>query len=798
MKSVLKWILGISAGICAMSAVCLQSANVSADVEATAEHSATVTEINNEGLDNGNSFVMHLSEDAYMTAEGWSNKDYKWKNAEEVVDRATVDFTSVNLCNAPLDKNLSEYNFEEYIYIDGVTLAEFSKTNTYKLVANKRQRVNTISLDFSPNVLSEVNIVEIKTGCQLPTLTYSYLGTGEFSCIEIQEDAKFEKRSGAWREYFGGYEEGVEYNGSKDYFNRFLDTSYKGHTAVSLNSHTNFFAEHEIQGEKLEGNTALVSVSNTEAGNLMVLNFVNPINPDEFNRLNLRVYINHQIDILTYNADSITEESLGSALEAFTVGGGKFTYLQLNTALYVGDSNLVDTIVFKFVDDCQPQYRDGEILYDQNGEIIRDTFFFVSFNVEYDESSDLVSEDSFMVVENGDVYDLTFRFNKFGPIDGAVLDTSKVAINGYPLNKLLAENKDVVAQWYPSKGIYQINVSIPKSYTGEAQIKNANYNFAGNSMSVLEGLTFPNGEVLAQSYTCHLYAGENLLDSELIKEYKPLEVERIEFALVEESGNLNFSIYFSAPITSSLYNHACEKEEWRSDEDVKDIIGYDKDGTDIFIGGGFKSSLLDHVVINGLTVGEWHAYDARALTNIQVFYGVALDMNRMDVRFESASKGTYNRLYDFAMEGEGITIEVLSGLKFMTSRKVEKTQTFEMKDGVFYEQILGSALHVYFDGCEVKDGQEIIVQTAVSKESVAVVGAQAYKIDCKEEDGKKKYTITYDGDKIFRFTVKEDIVKTPTEEVEEGCSSYVGIGAIGAVTLIGLAVLLVRKREERV
>ena len=134
----------------------------------------------------------------------------------------------------------------------------------------------------------------------------------------------------------------------------------------------------------------------------------------------------------------------------------------------------------------------------------------------------------------------------------------------------------------------------------------------------------------------------------------------------------------------------------------------------------------------------------------------------------------------------------------MTSRRVEKTQTFEMKDGVFYERLPGSALHVYFDGCEVKDGQEIVVQTAVSKESVAVVGAQAYKIDCKEEDGKKTYTITYDGDKIFRFTVKEDIVKTPTEEVEEGCSSYVGIGAIGAVLAIGLAVLLVRKREERV
>jgi len=797
LKSVLKWILGISAGICAMSAVCLQSANVSADVEATAEHSATVTEINNEGLDNGNSFVMCLSGNPYMTTEDW-NKNKNWLNAEEVTDRTNVDFSANNLCNIPLDQNLSEYNLEDYIYVDGETLAEFSKTHDYKVIANKRQRVNTISLDFDPNVLSSIEVIEIKAGCQLPTIEYSYLGTGEFSCIEIQEDAKFEKRSGAWREYFGGYEEGVEYNGSKDYFNRFLQTSYKGHTAVSLNSHTNFFAEHEIQGEKLEGNTALVSVSNTEAGNLMVLNFVNPINPDEFNRLNLRVYINHQIDVLTYNADSITEESLGSALEAFTVGGGKFTYLQLNTALYVGDDNLVDAIVFKFVDDCQPQYRDGEILYDPNGEIIRDTFFFVSFNLEYEEGGDLVSEDSFMVVENGDVYDLTFRFNKFGPIENAELDTSKVEINGYPLSKLLAENKDVVAQWYPSRGIYQINVSIPKSYTGAAQIKNPQYNFTGNNMSVLEGLAFPNGEILEKSYTCHLYTGENLLDSELIKEYKSVEVERVLFNYVEETGNLEFVVYFNTPITASGYNHACEREDWRADEDVKDIIHYDEGSAEIFIAGGYKSSLLDNIRLNGFTVGEWHALDARALTNIQVHYGRALEMNRLDICIESASKGTYNRLYDFAMEGEGITIEVLSGLKFMTGRRVEKTQTFEMKGGVFYEQILGNALHVYFDGCEVKDGQEIVVQTAVSKASVAVVGAQGYKIDCKEKDGKKTYTITYDGDKTFSFTVKEDIVKTPTEEKEEGCSSYLGIGAMGAVTLIGLTALLARKKEEEV
>lgn len=796
MKSILKKLLVLSATLCVGAGLGAQVINASAEKAATNSISASVTEINNEELDNGNSFVMVLSTNDYMTADEWSNKDYKWVNAEEIQDRSSTDLSKNNVANASLDQHLDEYNFEEYIFIDGVSLAEFSQTNAYKLIANKRTRPNTVSIDFSAGVLASVNVVEIKAGCQLPTLAYSYLGTGEFSFIEVQEDAAYENRNGLWFEYFEGYEEGVEYNGSKDYFNRFLDTSYKGHTAVSLNAYTDFFARHEIQHETLEGNTALVSVSNTEAGNLMVLNFVNPINAEEFNRLNLRVYINHQIDILTYNAHAITEDSLGPALEAFTVRGGQFTYLTLNSPLYVDDNNQVSTIVFKFVEDCQPQYSDGEILTDSQGKIIRDTFFFVSFNVEKAENTALVSEDSFMVVEEDDSYELTFRFNKYGAFENAQLDFSKVSLNGCLLSEILSVCDEATAEWYPAKGVYQINVSIPKSYTGKAQIKNVNYSFAGNNMSVLEGLTFPNGDVLDKTYTCHLYTGENLLDGELVKEYTSVEVERVKFSFIEGSENLNFSIYFTDSITSSLYNHACEREDWRSGESVADIIGYDKGSTDIFIRGGYKSSLLDNISINGLTIGEWHAYDARVLTNIQVHYGVGLEMNRLDIRFESAAKGTYNRLYDLVLDGNGVTVEISSGLKFMTAKAVEKTQTFVMQGGAFLEQVEGQAIHVYYDGTEVQNGQEITVQTVVSDASIAVVGAPNYNVVRTDENGKKVYTITYDNG-TFSFIVTENIVET--SEKESGCSSYLGVSSAIAATLCAALIFIVKgekKNEE--
>ena len=300
-----------------------------------------------------------------------------------------------------------------------------------------------------------------------------------------------------------------------------------------------------------------------------------------------------------------------------------------------------------------------------------------------------------------------------------------------------------------------------------------------------------------------MYAGEKILDSELVKSYNIIEVERVEFGFIEKSNNLNFSIYFSGAITTSLYNHACEREDWRSDEESKDI-GYDKGSSDIFVGGGYKSSLLDNVVINGRTIGEWHAYDAAALTNVQIFYGVGLFLNRMDIRFESATKSTYDQLYDLVSDGNGVTIEVLSGLKFMTCNATDKTQVFQMMDGEFKLQTDKKAIHVYYNGSEITNGQEITVYTAVSDASIAVDGVDGYKVTRTDANGKKVYTITYDTDKTFRFTVVEDVIQPEAEKevsVESGgCASRVRIDSVAtAIALCAALTIIVKggkKREE--
>ncbi len=802
MKAIIKWLLCLTATFCVGACFGLNTTATVADTGVANSIEATITEVNNESLDNGNSFVMVLSANDYMTASEWSDRDYKWLNAEGVQDfagRSDIDLSANNVANAQLDQNLGEYNFEEYILIDGKPLSEFSQasqTNTYALIANKRTRPNTISIDFQPNVLSGIELIEIKAGCQLPTLAYSYLGTGEFSCIEVQEDAVYENRNGAWIKYFKGYEEGVEYEGSEDYLHCSFEATYKGHTAVPLNAYTDFFMKNAVQGEYLQGK-AVVSAANTEKGNVMLLRFVNPIDAQEFSRLNLRVYINHQVDVLTYNADAITEEELGPALESFTVNGGQFSSLTLNSALYADDNGEISQIVFQFAEDCQPQYNaNGEILYDQAGRIIRDTFHFVSFNVAKTTDNTLVSEDSFMLVDDGDQYALTFRFHKSGSSQNMTLDTSKVAVNDVLLSDVLAECSEATAEWYSAKGIYQINVSLPKSYTGAARIKNAEYGFAGNNMSVLKGLAFPNGDLLAKNYTCHLYAGERILDSELVQSYQAIEVENVLFSFIDSSQNLNFTIYFSGPITTSLYNHACEREDWRSDEETSKIINYDGGSSDIFVNGGYKASLLDKVVINGRTIGEWHAFDAAALTNVQVHYGVGLELNRMDIRFEAVSKNTYDQLYGLVSDGNGVTVEVLSGLKFMTNNATTKTQAFKMVNGEFKLQQEAGVIHVYYNGSEVQNGQEITVQTSVSDASIAVEGVEEYSVSRADVDGKKVYTIAYGNGLELTFTVVEDVVVV-TKEEKDGCFAAVGANSVLAALAIGAALTIIAKRGKQ-
>ena len=317
-------------------------------------YEARITGINNEQyVSTNNSFVMHLSETDYMTADDWSaeTNNYKWHNADEgTPEYENVDLLEYNLCNFPLDKNLEEYNFEQKILIDGVTLAQFKLAHPYRLIGNMRTRVDTLSISFDDPILKDVSIIEILEGCQFPTLARACKNEGLTSCILIENTVKYERKDGVWVTYFEGYSEGAQYVGDENSFYLYNEFTYKNHPVTPLTEFTNFFDGRNVNG-KFHYGKALASTSNTQKGYLAVLRFVNPISVEEFNQLDLTLYTNHKRTIFAYNANNITSSTLGNALESFTLDGGSYSTVSLSSSLYADADGMLRTIVFRFNED---------------------------------------------------------------------------------------------------------------------------------------------------------------------------------------------------------------------------------------------------------------------------------------------------------------------------------------------------------------------------------------------------------------------------------------------------------------
>ena len=795
MKIIRNLLLSFALAFGVIGAFVVESATVSAQETFDKTIETELKEINNENLDNGNSFVMVLTATDYMTATEWSNTNYKWLNHEDLQgSRGDIDYENNNVANAELDTNLSAYNYTERILINGQTLAEFGQTHSYRLIANKRTRPDTISIDFDAGVLNAVETVEILAGCQLPTLSYAYRNLQESSCLEISQGKKYMRLGGVWVDYFEGYSEGIEYKGTDSSFKLHLEETFKGHSATPLNGYTDVFMKYDVQGEKLD-HKILVSGSNTAKDNLMVLNFVHPIDAKQFAQINLRVYINHAVGISTYNANDVTAAALGTPLESFSVSGGMFSYLSLTSAFYADDDGMIDMVVFRFNEDCQMQFGpNGEELKDGSGRLIRDTFHFVSFNVA---NPDIVTKDSFTVKDLGESYSATFRFNKVGEIENnATLDLSKVTLNGQPLSTIKQECSAITAEWIAVKGVYQISVSLPKTYQGDARIKNPQYNFANNHMGVEKGLTFPNGEVLSKSYACHLYSGEKILDSNMASNLKSTQIQYIKYSFDADSNNLRFTLYFDKNVTSSPYYHACEAEYWRGNDLYNfDNTLYDASIAQIFVDGGYKSSLLNSIVVNGKTIGEWHAHDSGMLTNVQTHYGNS-GLNCVDVIFAEACPNTYDALNALVKSGNGIVIEVKAGLKFMVNTETKTSQTFVLNEGSFQEKVQSSDIKVYYDGALVDYGDLITVQTAVSAQSLAVEGVTEYDISSVKNEGVTVYTVTYGDGETFTFSVKEDLVQV--KDKDDNGFVVILIIVISAVVIVGavVATIIVLKKKK--
>ncbi|MBQ8394553.1 MAG: hypothetical protein IJX49_03175 [Clostridia bacterium] len=740
--------------------------------------SATIERL--EMIEADDTAIFYLSETDYITAEFDENDDtvarYKWVDSLAYEDRE-----SYNVHNAVLNQNADSYNYAENILIDGVALKNYE----HQLVANKYQRIAGLGLTFpgANGVFANASEISIKAGCTLPTLEGGYFGVSQ-RAIVLSEDTVFRKREGVWaRGYvFNGYEANVTYDASEEFFyKRVEDSAYKGHTEAPT---CQFSVHYQAAGDDM----ALASAKNTDKGNLFVLDFVNPIDTSVFGKINLRFYVHEPRTMVTYNAYSVTETSLGEKLEDVSTAPG-WSVVSLMAPLYADENGMLDRLVFQFT-------NDGDMV---NAE--RNYVAIGEFSLGAEQIEGLVYEQSLLIDEREDSYGLTFRFNKKGEFANASLDFTKVCINGESLEEIHQKGDFVTAKWASIQGIYQINITLSKAYNGDGQMKNPSLDYACNKITVLEGLSFPNGELLDKTYNYHIFRAfrdsqkfekEIIIDYGVKQSFEETKATGISWEFQESANNnIHMSIQFDKNITSKMIVHACEPEDWRESILPEGVL-FDSVFNEGYVTGGYKTSMMNSLVINGKTIAEWHMTGAHP-TCVMVSYG-QIHQSVLEVYIDKNSPD-YAAIAALFESGEGVTVEIKKGFQFTTGVRTEQDCSFVLQGGTFVA-VDKSDFAVYFDGIPVKEGEVLEVDYKALSSHIYVEGAEKYQVTETEEGNVKTFTVTA-GDKTFTFQVKQTVTLAPDPK-EEGCGSSIAMGSLGLVaTFVACAAFIAgRKRDE--
>ena len=699
---------------------------------------------------------------------------------------AYEDRDKYNMPNAVLDKNLDAYNLGEYILIDGKPL----NTYNYSLVANRWTLVHTLSIELNGSTaFAGVTELQIKAGCTLPTLTYSYFGEGEPSALVIEEEQNFRNKNGGWVKVypFAGYEKGVEYDATEQFlYSRQSTANFYGYTEAYTCEFTDALNRYYQ-----EDGISLASTSDTVKGSLLIYDFVNPINANEFGTINLCLFSHAARTFVSYNAYNVTASSKGMVVESLSKSSG-FTVVTLQSALYANEDGYIDRLVFEFT-------NDGMLDKPNENHMFLAYFSFGDFNV-----NTIVYDKSFIIQDNDTYYDLTLRFNKKGEFSGdEALDTSKVLINGVSVDEINKNGTYAVANWMVLSGIYHINVRLDKAYQGPGQFKNVDLEYTGSKFTVEKDLVFPNGDLLDRTYTCNIYQGEAFVDYEFIKEYKDTKVTDVELFIDKISAdNLHFYVIFNQKLCSQTYFHADQRETWRETA-LRDYGAYDPDFAKVYLAGGFKSSLLDNVMINGKTLAQWHAIDLYE-TCIFVHYAQASEFT-LDVSIDSRSE-TYAQLLPLFEAGNGISITVKSGMKFPTAIKTSEDAEYILKDGRMVTNTTASEVEVFYDGKAVADGDVLKLNTPALESGIYVKGTTDYEVSKTVEGNKTTFVVTVEGETIT-FSVEQDVtelnpidkqVDVTDDQGGSGCGSVISGSLMGgmAVLAFGVVTMLRRKSDE--
>lgn len=411
-----------------------------------------------------------------------------------------------------------------------------------------------------------------------------------------------------------------------------------------------------------------------------------------------------------------------------------------------------------------------------------------------DDSKPAILDDSVVatLVDGGYTFDVRFNRDGVDPTDDNVEDEidELIQINGVTLAEINSTQKFATAKWLRTGARYYLRIFLSSQYTGEGAIINEDDYFVGNTIRVDENLVLPSGSSLGQSFLLHMYRTNNIteiLDENLVED--DVYVEKVTCGY-DVNGDFNIWIYFSQEITAGLKLFLASSDSFGKSQ-LKPMNGpslmyYDDYLAANFISGGYKSALLDKVVINGCTIGEWLAYDSTPgyLTAVMVHYG-QVGQKVMSIVCDLSDDGSWAtdafKSASQAYENGGLTVEVKEGMRFPTGKRCSESVTYVCNDGSW--KVRDSEFGVYYAGAKVENGQSLSSAFRADKNNVCVVGDDVYEIkEQKSQSGLSARYSVYDSEnvKVFEFTVMgSEIVSVPSGGSSGGGSETVGGGDSG-------------------
>lgn len=396
---------------------------------------------------------------------------------------------------------------------------------------------------------------------------------------------------------------------------------------------------------------------------------------------------------------------------------------------------------------------------------------------------------------------MTGAFMDMGSLEEKYGD--KISFNGKTLTEINQSNKQASAHYEFVGNRYHLILTLNQDYEG---ILNRDLSFAGNVVTLEKGLLTPGGIPLNATYRIHQFKGGSVTDIQNdIDSYGAISVNAVTSYIPTDLAKNDMFIYitFDQEITGSPVYYVtsprsfCEVNVKKSN--TPEYTFFEQNSFDAFVYGGYKSAVLEKLLINDEPICRWMASDNTPSFPVSVMghYGQAAN-NVFSLSFSHG--GSLNQpMAKMAKEGT-LKLSFLPGFLFPSGNAIQERQDFVYQQNAWKEQSQEGAFSVYYDGEKVEEGATIDSAFAPSLDQISVMGISGYTIEETAEDALvTTYAIKRGEETLLTFHVRytEQPLLTPTKQNSFPVGWVIG-GGVAVLLIAGgiTGLLLGRKRRK--